>query len=283
MPSTIDMAARFSAVIALQQEILSAATDPDRVMDLVVTRTPAIASGAGAMIVMVEGDDLACHAAAGAAAPLLDSRFPAAQTVAISALRELTVVRCEDTDIDPRADAAACRAEGLRSMLIAPLAAGSSGAGVLVTISKSAGAFDDFDAYSLQLLAGMTSAALMLARQLRKCESSEQRYRMLFERNVAGVFRTTVDGRFLDCNAAFAQYLGYTSREELLNRETWDLYEQRAEREAFLERLRREQSITSIRLHLRRKDGSPVTCLVNASLITGEDGESQLLGTLVEA
>src|SRR5712692_4420996 len=44
---------------------------------------------------------------------------------------------------------------------------------------------------------------------------AEARYRSLFERNKAGVFRTTFEGRFLDCNQAFAQIFGY-ERKELL-------------------------------------------------------------------
>ncbi len=36
-----------------------------------------------------------------------------------------------------------------------------------------------FDAYTLQLLAGMTSSALMQAREFREWQASEQRYRML--------------------------------------------------------------------------------------------------------
>jgi PAS domain S-box-containing protein len=46
--------------------------------------------------------------------------------------------------------------------------------------------------------------------------SSEQRYRLLFERNMAGVFRTTLDGRLVDCNQSFAQILGYSSPAEVL-------------------------------------------------------------------
>ncbi len=40
---------------------------------------------------------------------------------------------------------------------------------------------------------------------------SEQRYRSLFERNLAGVFITTWDGRILDCNQAMAGILGFES------------------------------------------------------------------------
>ena len=37
---------------------------------------------------------------------------------------------------------------------------------------------------------------------------SERKYRLLFERNVAGVFLSRLDGRILDCNDAFVHMLG---------------------------------------------------------------------------
>jgi len=48
--------------------------------------------------------------------------------------------------------------------------------------------------------------------------SSEQRYRLLFERNVAGVAIGSLDGRVLDCNEGWARILGYESRGEVLGR-----------------------------------------------------------------
>ena len=48
--------------------------------------------------------------------------------------------------------------------------------------------------------------------------SSEKRHRLLFETSLAGLYRTTLDGRILDCNAAFCRIFGYASREEVLGR-----------------------------------------------------------------
>jgi PAS domain S-box-containing protein len=134
----------------------------------------------------------------------------------------------------------------------------------------------------LQLLAGMTSAALTQARTFREREASEARYRMLFDRNVAGVFRSTLDGRILDCNAALVQSLGYDSREELLALPAWELYHQRADRETFLSLLH-ERAMMNMRIPFRRKDGSSLLGVVSASLTPGENGEPQILGTIVES
>src|SRR3954470_4800157 len=68
---------------------------------------------------------------------------------------------------------------------------------------------------------------------------SEIRYRLLFERNLAGVFRSTIDGKFLDCNDAFARMYGYESREQVLGQFASDFYPNPGERTAFIDRLRK--------------------------------------------
>jgi PAS domain-containing protein len=42
--------------------------------------------------------------------------------------------------------------------------------------------------------------------------SSEEHYRQLFERSLARIYRTTLDGHILTCNDAFSRAFGYASR-----------------------------------------------------------------------
>lgn len=282
MPSISDLAARLSAVVAAQQEILTAVTDPEGVTNLVVARTPDVTGGAGALIALVDGDELVCPAACGAAAELAGKRLPTANCLTGEAVGERRLIRSEAAELDSHVDMAAYRAIGIRSIIIAPLLHGETAIGALEALSPRENAFDDLDAYTLQLLAGMASAALMQAREFRERQASEKRYRMLFEQNVAGVFRSTLDGRILDCNDALVQYLGYSSREELLRKPSWDLYHQRSDREQFIAQLQRDHAVTNFRLHLKKKDGAPMTGVVNVSLIPAEGGETHLLGTFVE-
>ena len=109
---------------------------------------------------------------------------------------------------------------------------------------------------------------------------SEARYRLLFERNLAGVYRTSMDGRFLDCNEACARVLGYDSREDLLQASAYDLYFDAAERDAALEAIRERGSLTNHETRLRRKDGRPVWVIENVTLVPGESGLMQ--GTLID-
>src|SRR5664279_2371649 len=53
--------------------------------------------------------------------------------------------------------------------------------------------------------------------------SSNERYRLLFENGLAGVFRAEAGGKMLDCNPALARMLGYDSAVELVGGPAADL------------------------------------------------------------
>ncbi|HEX3584120.1 MAG TPA: PAS domain S-box protein [Thermoanaerobaculia bacterium] len=278
MPSSIDLAARLSAVVSLQQDMLGFAADAQKVMDTVVTRIAELTGGDGAAIALVDGEDLAIGAIDGIVPYTKDERAPIAGSLAGDALLSGDIIRRDDLRID---SAGAGRPVQIVASMTAPLMRDGMMVGVVETFATTVQAFDDLAAYTLQLVAGMTSGALLVARAFRDKHDSEARYRMLFERNIAGVFRTTRDGQILDCNSAFAGALGYGSREELLGHESWDFYGQRGDREAFLQTLHRAQAMTNYRIQLKRKDGTPMRAVVNVSVIPDESGW-QLLGTLVE-
>ncbi len=114
-------------------------------------------------------------------------------------------------------------------------------------------------------------------------KASEERYRLLFERNLAGVFRSTVGGRILDCNDAFARILGFAARGEVIGERITDFYADPAERAALIDRLRREGSLADAELSLVRADGAPAWAYASATLLRGEAGEEDLIeGTLID-
>ncbi len=112
---------------------------------------------------------------------------------------------------------------------------------------------------------------------------SEERYRLLFERNLAGVYRSTLDGRLLECNRAFAQMMGYASPAEAMAQPGLAFHASPEAREQFLERLRREGSLVNFENQARRKDGSLVWVVENVSLLHSEDeAEEVVLGTVFD-
>jgi PAS domain S-box-containing protein len=282
MASPVEVASRLSAVIELQQQILSAVTDPETVMKLVVESTPEATSGTGASIGLIHGEDMVFRATSGLAAGRVGYCIPLEGSLSGHAIRDRMVIRCNNTELDPRVDGEAARELGIRSIVVAPLVQGDDVIGALLSYSPNADAFHDLDTHIIQVLAGITSSALLRARELKQRQESEQRYKMLFERNVAGVFRSTADGTILDCNDALVGYLGYGSREELCAQPVWDVYAHREDRLSLLDDIRRDKAVRNARINFKRKDGSVFVGVITISTIPSDDeGPAQLLGTLV--
>ncbi len=108
-------------------------------------------------------------------------------------------------------------------------------------------------------------------------KANEARYRVLFERNLAGVYRTTTDGQILDCNDSCARIFGYDSREEFLATAATDLYFDRTERDRVVQMLRAQGSLSNSELRLRRRDGSAVWVLENVTLLDGDTLEGTII------
>jgi PAS domain S-box-containing protein len=111
--------------------------------------------------------------------------------------------------------------------------------------------------------------------------NSEERYRLLVERNLAGVYRTTVDGRILACNEAFAGMLGYAGPDEVLRLGAVDLYSNPGSRQELVRALQESREVRNRESVLRRSDGTAIWVLENVSLV-GEGGVPVLEGTILD-
>jgi two-component system, sensor histidine kinase and response regulator len=119
--------------------------------------------------------------------------------------------------------------------------------------------------------------------QTLELESSENRYRLLFERSLAGVYRRTVDGQILDVNEACVRIFGYASREEQLAHSAFDIWFDTEAREDFVARLTLQKSLASCERRYRRKDGTPVWVLESVTLLDGGKGRPDVIeGTLID-
>ncbi len=121
------------------------------------------------------------------------------------------------------------------------------------------------------------------ARAAAALRASEERYRKLYERNLAGVYSTTLDGHLIDLNDACARMFGYASRQEAMAHTLWDITPNRAEMEMLIALARRQKSFTSLEVRLKRIDGRTVWVLGSASLIEADGGKPAMIeGTLLD-
>jgi len=99
---------------------------------------------------------------------------------------------------------------------------------------------------------------------------------------MAGQFRTTLDGRMVDCDSAFLEIFGFSSRAEALSSSTIDLHLSAATRKSLMAELQRDGHIDDREISFRRKDGSPLVALCNLELVQNEDGELNVVqGSIV--
>jgi PAS domain S-box-containing protein len=106
---------------------------------------------------------------------------------------------------------------------------------------------------------------------------SEKRYRELFEHVGEGLFISTPEGKFLDCNPALLEILGYENKEELLQIDiTNDLYAVPGDRTIFQNMVERAGSVKEWEVDFKRKDGEKLTVLLSAHAI--RDSEGKIVG-----
>jgi PAS domain S-box-containing protein len=109
-----------------------------------------------------------------------------------------------------------------------------------------------------------------------------EQYKMLFEKNVAGVYKTYYEGGLISCNKAFAQMLGFKSESEVLKHKAHSFYPAPEDRERFLDDVRKNPILVNYELQLKRKDGTVITCMENTFLEEDEEGRKVISGTIID-
>ncbi|MGH9405954.1 MAG: PAS domain-containing protein, partial [Terriglobia bacterium] len=113
--------------------------------------------------------------------------------------------------------------------------------------------------------------------------ASEARYRVLFARNLAGVYRASLEGIVLDCNEAYARAAGYRSREELVATPVSALYADPSGWKTFLEALLERKAVSNYETCFRRRDSTSFWGLENASLMESQNGDPAVIeGTIID-
>ena len=102
---------------------------------------------------------------------------------------------------------------------------------------------------------------------------SEEQYRGLFENAIIGIYKTTPDGKIVAANPTLVKVLGYSSFEELaernLEKEKFTSYG----RNLFKEMLERDGEIIGLESKWLRKDGSALHVVENTKAIRDKNGK----------
>lgn len=134
--------------------------DLEPTISLIAERAQAITAATGAALALRRGNEIVCRARAGRTAPDLGVRLQTDNGLSAECVKTGEVLICGDAEANSSVDLRACRRLGVRSILVAPLRYFRRTLGLFEVLSSAPFAFDHQDAASLQLLAGMTVAAI---------------------------------------------------------------------------------------------------------------------------
>lgn len=161
--STIDEVTRLRHIVETQKLVNTVSLDLDQLMRVVVERAEAITSAHGAVVELVEGEDMVYRAVSGLSTASIGLRLRVATSLSGRCVRLGVPVRCVDTEYDTRVDRIACRDLGIRSMVVVPLISEEAAVGVLKVVSTEPDHFDESDVEVLQEMAGFIAESLQHA------------------------------------------------------------------------------------------------------------------------
>jgi len=145
-------------IIQTQTEIAASDLDLDAIMRLIAARAQELTGATAGVVELADGEDMVYRVVTGEATPFLGVRVPMAGSLSGRGVNEGLVLRSDDTRVDPRVNAEACRRVGARSMLCVPLVHRARTVGVLKVYSSAPRAFAAGDVETLELLSGLIAA-----------------------------------------------------------------------------------------------------------------------------
>ena len=198
----------------------------------------------------------------------------------------------QDTQSDPLYEPwwDAARSCDLGPVAVLALHQGGELRGAFTLYGHRGHTFESEETALLAELAGDLEYALSAFAERQKREEAEkafrereERFRLLFDRHVAGVFRTTQDGRILECNERLAAIFGAASAQDMMGHSAQEIFPHAGDREVFLAQLREKGRISNLQWLCRRLDGSPVWILEDISLVKDPRYDQPILeGTMID-
>jgi PAS domain S-box-containing protein len=165
-----------------------------------------------------------------------------------------------------------------------PLRAGSNTFGVLVVQSYTECVrYGEKDKEILTFVSQQVASAIEHKRSEEALRHSEVRYRSLVQSAVYGIYRSSLQGKFLDVNPAMIAMLGYNSAEELLDLDPEkDVFGDADEQHRVIEAFQRAGRLDGVEVRWRRQDRKPITVRLSGRAVTSAEGSEQVLEIIAE-
>jgi len=102
--------------------------------------------------------------------------------------------------------------------------------------------------------------------------SSEERHTDFFNSIPAAIYRTTVEGRIVYCNWAYARLFGFNSLSELVDYPEINIYRNKKDRGLFVNSILQRGRVVDLPISFVKNDGTKIWCAVTARAVMDDDG-----------
>jgi hypothetical protein len=162
LPAPPDYTDTLAAVTAVQRQVEALGADLSAALQLIAERTQILVRASGAAIALASGDAdfMECTASSGPIAPPVGAKLQVGEGFSGECVKSGRLLRCDDTDLDPRVDRVSCHALGIRSILAVPVRIGEKSIGLIEALSSEPSTFTDNDGKVLQRFAETVIAAV---------------------------------------------------------------------------------------------------------------------------
>src|SRR5204863_2921386 len=156
-----------------------------------------------------------------------------------------------------------------------PLKAGTTTFGVLVVQSYTDHVrYGEKDKEILTFVSHQLASAIEHKRSEEALRRSEARYRSVVQSAVYGIYRSNLEGKFLDVNPAMVAMLACDSAEEILALDPkLDVFVDAKEQARLMGEFRRGARLDNVEVRWKRKDGKQITVRLSGRAVKGETGE----------
>jgi two-component system, cell cycle sensor histidine kinase and response regulator CckA len=143
--------------------------------------------------------------------------------------------------------------------------------------------FRERDKDVLTLISQQLAAAIDRKRNEQALRRSEVRYRSLVQTAVYGIYRSSLEGNFLDVNPALIGMLGYNSALEVLALDPQkDVFVDPTEYTRLVDEFRRTGRMDGFEVRWKRKDSAIITVRISGRAVAGGDEPSDVLEAIAE-
>jgi len=160
-----------SAINEIQRLIGKGVLDVDGAVCAIADCARNVANATGVAIGLLKGDQLIYRAGSGGATTYIGRRVMATLTVPADIVASREILRVENTQTDPRIEAAICRQFGAKSLIMFLIYHNRTAAGVLEVFFSEPHAFQNREVRTYLLMAGLIGEAMSHVAQLEERKS----------------------------------------------------------------------------------------------------------------